>query len=665
MKKSVLIIGLLAGMGATAQTCTGGLGDPIVDITFGQGVGYGPALPGGITNMTYQGADCPSDGLYTITNHTSSCFGNTWWNVGQDHTGNQSGQFMLINASYQPSVFYVQKVDGLCAGTSYQFAAWIMNVVSRPGLILPNITFQIEKTDGTVLQTFGTGDIPETTGGPVWVQYAFYFNTPPGVSSVLLQMTNNAPGGNGNDIALDDITFRAAGPLVQASITGYATDTVSVCANVQPTLSLGATVESCYLSQVEQWQQSTDGGATWANVPGATGNNWTRAPSVPGNYIYRLAVAQSGNLGNSTCQVVSSPIAIDILPMPSPAVTISDSSLPACEGEPMNFVATPVDGGAKPSYQWTVNGAPAGSDTAKFSSSFSAGTDVVACTMTSDAACAINPVAQSNVLSLNVLPIPSTGVNISASAVQVCADSMVTFTAVPINGGASPAFQWVVNGANAGVGGGSPVFMDSALKNGDVVNCIMTGSLTCSQPVAAATPFTMTIYPLPLIGLDTATIIASGASIQLQPAITGDIASMNWSPSEGLSDPTIATPVATPVVTTAYTLNVVTVDGCIASATEKVKVFYDLKMPAGFTPNGDGHNDLFRVPPTVPVILHRLAVYNRQGAMVFYTEDVAAGWDGTFNGRLQPSGAYVWTIEYVNPVTKQVETGKGTVVLVR
>lgn len=664
MKKSILIICILAGVSAAAQTCTGGLGDPIVDITFGQGAGAGPALAPGITNMTYQAGSCPQDGFYTITNHVSGCFNGTWWNVGQDHTGNQDGYFMLINASYQPSDFFVDTVKGLCPGTSYQFAAWILNIVSVPNEIEPNITFNIEKTDGTVLQSLPTGNIPYSTS-PTWVQYAFYFTTPPGASSVVLRMTNNAPGGIGNDLCLDDITFRAAGPSVQAVISGYPTDTVSVCGNAQPTLALAATVESCYPSQLEQWQQSTDGGATWADIPGAAGSSWTRNATAPGNYIYRLAVADAGNLGNSTCQVVSPPISVDILPAPAPAVTIVDSSSTVCAGGPVNFTATPVDGGSSPSYQWTVDGLPAGNGTAAFDSSFSAGGAVVACRMTSNAVCAVNPVVLSNTLDLTVVAIPPTGVTISSSALRVCQDSVVTFTATPVNGGAAPSFQWQVNGVDAGAGSNFAVFPDGGLQNGDVVNCVMTGSLTCSLPVEAAAPITMTIYPLPVIAIDTAVIIAGGSSVLLQPTISGDIDSMNWTPVTGLSDAFIANPIAAPVVTTAYTLNVVTVDGCKANATEVVKVYYDLKMPGGFTPNGDGHNDVFRVPPSVPVILHRLAVYNRQGALLFYTSSIAAGWDGMFNGQMQPAGAYVWYIEFENPVTKMVETQRGVVVLVR
>src|ERR1700744_2595572 len=114
MKKSLLFIVCFgAGLAAAGQSCTGGLGDPIVNITFGQGqvAGVGPPLAQGITNLTYQPADCPSDGYYTIITETLNCFQNTWWDVLQDHTENPNGYFMLINASFQPNDFYVQTVN--------------------------------------------------------------------------------------------------------------------------------------------------------------------------------------------------------------------------------------------------------------------------------------------------------------------------------------------------------------------------------------------------------------------------------------------------------------------------------------------------------------------------------------------------------------------------
>jgi gliding motility-associated-like protein len=161
------------------------------------------------------------------------------------------------------------------------------------------------------------------------------------------------------------------------------------------------------------------------------------------------------------------------------------------------------------------------------------------------------------------------------------------------------------------------------------------------------------------------TVIAGGQSLQLSPLVSGTIASYQWSPAMWLDNPGLADPIATPVGTTDYRLTVVSTNGCTASATEIVGVFYQIAMPGAFTPNGDGRNDVFRVPPSVPVVVQRLAVYNREGALMFQAGNAAVGWDGTFNGHAQPAGVYVWELEYVDPLTKRVQMVKGTVVLVR
>jgi len=662
MRTTLLFCLLLTTCRALGQTCTGGLGDPIINITFGQGQAPGPALAPGITNMTYQAADCPSDGYYAIVSHTSGCFGPTWWDIGQDHTGNQAGYFMLVNASYQPSDFYVQRVDGLCGGTSYQFAAWIMNMVIPTNEIKPNITFRIEKTDGTVLQSYNTGDIP-AAASPTWVQYAFYFTTPPGISSVVLRMTNNAPGGIGNDLALDDITFRTAGSSVQLSVAGYPEDSITVCDYAQQVMTFNSVVESCYPSQQVQWQVSTDSGTNWSAVAGVTGNTLVRNPTAAGVYFYRLLVAQAGNIGIASCEVASRPIEVNVIRKPLPAVSIAASLGTICQGLPMTFTASPADGGGQPAYQWLVNGLPAGTDSPGFTTSALLGGDAVQCVMTSNAACVVNPVVASNTLALPVIAVPVQSVSIEASATAVCKDSLVQFVAVPDNGGGDPVYQWEVNGVT--VGGEGPAYSSARFKNGDIVDCIMTGSLTCSQPVSASQPVAMTVYPLPVVRLDSAVVIAGGSTVRLTPLVSSDVVGLSWSPAAGLSDASAAEPWAAPVGTTLYQLTVTTAEGCHASAMERVDVYYPLQMPGAFTPNGNGRNDIFRVPAVFPVTLHYLAVYNRQGARVFYTTNVAAGWDGSFNGHAQSAGVYVWEIVFDNPLTKKAESRKGTVVLVR
>jgi gliding motility-associated-like protein len=662
MRTAVIIIFLFLAWPADAQTCTGSLGDPIANITFGQGTGPGPALAEGVTNLMWQPGGCPNDGYYALENQESACYGGSWLTVPHDHTGNPGGYFMLCNASINPNDFYVQTVSGLCGGTTFQFAAWILNMVDFQGEILPNITFHIEKTDGTVLATYNTGDIPIAIPA-TWVQYGFYFNTPPGISTVVLRMTNNASGGVGNDLALDDITFRAAGPAIQANIVGLPGDTVMLCQNDPRTLSFQGVVENCYASPVYQWQQSTDSGVSWLNIAGATTTAYPRSQTVPGNYLYRLAVAQSGNIGIASCEVASLPLAVDVVKIPSPAVTISPYTGYACQDSPVNFVATPVDGGLQPSYQWVLNGNPVGPDTAAFATSSLKNGDILDCIMTSNATCVINPVTSSNNVSLNIIPIPVTGVSIAASATDICADSLVSFDATPINGGSAPDYQWQLNGANVGID--SSRFADAGLADGDVVNCKMTGSLTCSPTVTAAPAVKMMVHPLPVVQLTPDTIIAGGTSLRLQPLVIGDIANYNWTPVKGLEDAGMVDPMASPAGTTTYHLEVVSVDGCRASAQEAVEVYYDVRLPLAFTPNGDGHNDLFRVPQQSPVTVKQLSVYNRLGQRVFSTTNTGEGWDGNYHGSPQPSGVYVWWVEYINPLTRRSERKKGTVILIR
>ncbi|MEI9809145.1 MAG: hypothetical protein WDO16_15490 [Bacteroidota bacterium] len=94
--------------------------------------------------------------------------------------------------------------------------------------IQPDLTFTIEKTDGTILQTYNTTSIP-AQASPVWQQYGFFFSTPVGVSDIVLRIFNKSVGGCGNDLALDDITFRPCGPQLSISIVGSTATEVAIC----------------------------------------------------------------------------------------------------------------------------------------------------------------------------------------------------------------------------------------------------------------------------------------------------------------------------------------------------------------------------------------------------------------------------------------------------
>lgn len=335
-----LFAGLLFVITETrAQLCTGSLGDPAVNITFDAGTNFTPPAA-----YTYVSSTCPNDGSYTITNFTSGCFGNAWHTVNGDHTG--GGSFMLVNASFNPGDFVLTTVTGLCPNTTYEFAAWIMNVLKSPSGIQPNVTFSIETPGGTVLNQFNTGAI-SVTPSPEWRQYGFFFTTSASNPDIVLRMTNNAPGGNGNDLALDDITFRPCGPVLNSVIVGNP-DKLDMCTYDQLNYTFNATVSPGYLSPVFQWQQSLDNGLSWVDIAGATSLTYLRPPTAAGKYLYRLTVAESGNAGITACRINSNVLTINV--HARPFVNAGPDRI-LIKGDSTQLLATIT--GEKPVYEWS------------------------------------------------------------------------------------------------------------------------------------------------------------------------------------------------------------------------------------------------------------------------------------------------------------------------
>lgn len=338
-----------------AQLCQGSLGDPIVNINFGAGSNPGAPLNAATTNYQYISTDCPNDGAYTVVNRTNSCFGSTWHTLTSDHTGNSNGYFMLVNASFQPSAFYIDTVHGLCGSTTYEFAAWIINMTKSSSCsgnpIKPNLTFRIEKKDGTVLQSYTTGDIA-ALANPQWKQYGFYFTTPAGVQDVVIRIVNNANGGCGNDLALDDITFRPCGPKLIPSITGNANTVVNICKGETKTVNFSCNVSAGFNQPVYQWQMSTNNSITWTPVSGANTTQLSRsfiASDTIGTYSFRLTVAELDNSGQASCTIASDPLQVVI--HANPVFAISNNS-PVCSGKTLSLSAN-----GNYTFKWTgVNG---------------------------------------------------------------------------------------------------------------------------------------------------------------------------------------------------------------------------------------------------------------------------------------------------------------------
>ena len=312
---------LTCGYTAQAQLgfCQGNSGDPIFNEDFGTGTDFGPPLPPGTTSYTFINNNNPQDGEYTLASSTFQ-FG---WNMPNDHTPNDvNGKALVVNADFTTGEFYRTTVGGLCENTTYEFSAWLANILpvtACGGNTIPvNVQFEIwDITDSNLLASGNTGDIfgSSTT---LWEQYALVFQSLPGQTSVILKMINNGQGGCGNDLAIDDIIFKSCGDLITVE-DDTTNPGATLCSTQAPYSEVITAIpdNAVFNTHFYQWQSSTDG-INWTNILGET-NASLSISNVTNSISYRAKVAEfEDNLDNEDCITYSDVYTITIIEAPDP-----------------------------------------------------------------------------------------------------------------------------------------------------------------------------------------------------------------------------------------------------------------------------------------------------------------------------------------------------------
>ncbi len=110
----------------------------------------------------------------------------------------------------------------------------------------------------------------------------------------------------------------------------------------------------------------------------------------------------------------------------------------------------------------------------------------------------------------------------------------------------------------------------------------------------------------------------------------------------------------------------VTADGCRDSSEHCIYVFgHNIFMPNAFTPNGDGVNDYLEVYGDRTAMKQlSVNIFDRWGELVFFSNDLHFGWDGTYRGAAQEPGVFVYDMDivYINGTTEHI---KGSITLIR
>ena len=616
-----------------AQVCTGSLGDVVVNVDFGSGPNPGSPLSGAGTTYNFTSTSCPDDGSYTVVNSTSGCFGGTWHFVTEDHTPNDvDGYMMLVNASYTPGDFYVDTVRNLCANTTYEFAAWITNVLlptaCSPNPIFPKLVFNIETVTGTILGTYSTGDIGGSSS-PTWTQYGLFFKTPANTNAVVIRLTNTAPGGCGNDLALDDITFRPCGPAV--SLSGNNNQSIfDFCKGSASPVNLSVNIGSGYTTPFFQWQKSTDNGITWVDIVGANTVSYQANNTAIGVYQYRLMVADGSNISIPSCRIASNVVTITIRDLP--VVTASNDG-PVCENTTINLSA-----GGGVMYDWK---GPAGFSSTSANPSFvtknnSAGQYNVS--VTDQFGC-------KNTIATTVVTNPKPASTISGNK-SICEGDSVTLIA---GGGAS--YLW------SPAAGLSTTTNTSTIARpiDTTIYSVVISNNTCADTATV----TVNVVKKPIADAGADKVILKGRSTTLDGVIVGTGNKYFWSPPGFLDDSFKLNPMANPAFDQVYTLNAISNLGCGSSSDDVyVKVYNDIYIPTAFSPNNDGLNDTWHIAALAVFPDAKVLVYDRYGKLLFESTGSNKDWNGSFKNTSLPIGAYTYLIDLKNdrPVMKGMVT---------
>jgi hypothetical protein len=208
-------------------------------------------------------------------------------------------------------------------------------------------------------------------------------------------------------------------------------------------------------------------------------------------------VVTSNALCPSPASVNSDTVTMTVNPILVPSVTIgTNPGNTICAGTSVMFTAIPANAGTIPVYQWKKNNVNVGTNTISYTDNSLSNGDIITVVMTSNAVCATPAIATSNAITMTVnaliTPTVSTSLNPGNT---ICAATSVTFTAIPVNGGTTPVYQWKKDGIN--VGTNNIAYTDNALTNGNVITVVMTSNAGClSAPTATSTGVTMTVNPI-------------------------------------------------------------------------------------------------------------------------------------------------------------------------
>jgi len=404
---------------------------------------------------------------------------------------------------------------------------------------------------------------------------------------------------------------------------------------VVPSCSISVNSETICPTETATLTANGGGPYTWSP---ATGLSSTSGATVTANPASTIVYTVSSTTGGMT---VTNTSTVTVLPSP----TIAVNNINICQGTSSNLTAT----GAS-TYSWTPASGLSGSTGGTVVASPSVSTTYTV-TGIDNNGCYNFAVAA---VGVNAMPQISMGPTNSSGCVPVCVNFTSTSTSP------TQSCNWNFGDGKTGSGCNTSYCYNAA----GTFNAVLT--VTDFNGCVGTASATTTAYPMPNADFYASPQPTSilEPNIQFTDATSGATVA-NWYWDFGAAGNNDTSVLKNPKYLYGDTgtylvyLHVSTQYGCKDSIFKIIRIEddYELFVPNAFSPNADGINEVF-LPLMTGVVAdsYHFYVFDRWGNLIFQTNDLYKGWDGTLKGDVVMEDVYVWKIELktTHGVKKQV-----------
>jgi gliding motility-associated-like protein len=635
---------------ATAAGCTNNGGRTRVDVTVG-GTVNAPALSAATTQI------CSGGSVTISVNNPIAGQQYNFYTAATGGTLVYTGTSYTVNNVTADVSYFVEATNGTCASATRTRTDITVTALPTPpqvqapagGLVAcdgSGITISIANPQPDLVYRWYTA----AAGGTLLYTGTEFTTTITGTTTFYIEA---ASAGNCNPSARTPVTVTVSAlpndPAVESP-------TVAVCLGSSATLRVS-------LPQAGITYRWYDSPAQTTVL--FTGTTYVTGPITATTNFYVAAFNTAGCSSSNLAQVQ-----VTTRPAPAPPVIANGNPVQTCQGTTATLTVTDAQAGYTYKFYTVATGG-----TAAFT-----GTSYVTPTLNANTTYYVEAINEDGcpsasrtmvVVTVNALP---NAPQVLATGRQICPDNATTLTATPPAGS---TIKWYA----AATGG-------TALASGNSFNTPVLSTNTTYYAEAestatgcasgARTQVTVTILG-PLAAPTVSVLTSTTSSVTFTYNAVPDAAGYQVSLDNGstFSDPSSGAAGLTHVVTGLNPNQSVTiivravgsvdcqlsVNSTAVTGTAANPFGDGIFIPNAFTPNGDGNNDVLYVYGNAIQKL-TFSIYDQWGGLQYRTTNMAAGWDGTFRGRAQPVGVYVYYAE-VTLNSGQVVKKKGTVTLIR